>query len=97
MFPLEEIVQALLLALVIDRFFGDPSWLYRYLPHPVELIGRVLSDFERRSFHRAKTDRAQFQYGGVITLITVLTCFALGILIQWLCLMLPFGWCSSAC
>ena len=97
MFSLEEISQALLLALIIDRFVGDPGWLYRYVPHPVEVIGRVLSDFERRSFSHAKTDRAKVQYGGAITLITVLTCFAVGLLIQWLCLMLPFGWVLLGC
>lgn len=97
MFSLEEMAQALLLALIIDRFIGDPGWLYRYLPHPVEVIGSVLSDFERWSFRRAKTDRAQFQYGRAVTLITVITCFALGLLIQWLCLMLPFGWVLLGC
>ncbi len=92
MFSLADIAQALLLALVIDRFFGDPKWLYRVVPHPVEVIGSILSRFESWSFRRAKSEGAKFQYGRVITLITVLMCFGLGILIQWLCLMLPFGW-----
>lgn len=92
MFLLEGITQALLLALIIDRFIGDPSWLYRYLPHPVEVIGSAISDLERWSFRRATKARALFNYGRFVTLIVTLTVFTFGFLIQWLCLLLPFGW-----
>lgn len=92
MFLLEGIVQALLLALVIDRLIGDPSWLYRYLPHPVEIIGGVIADFERWSFGQVATARELFGRGRMTTLILVFASFAVGLLIQWLCLLLPFGW-----
>ncbi len=92
MFLLEGIVQALLLALVIDRLIGDPSWLYRYLPHPVEIIGGVIADLERWSFGRVATARELFQRGRMTTLTLTFASFAIGLLVQWLCLLLPFGW-----
>ena len=92
MFLLEGIVQALLLALVIDRLIGDPSWLYRHIPHPVEMLGGVIADLERWSFGRVATARALFARGRVTTLILVSVSFAVGALIQWLCLLLPYGW-----
>ncbi|MDH3658543.1 MAG: adenosylcobinamide-phosphate synthase CbiB [Alphaproteobacteria bacterium] len=92
MFLLEGIVQALLLALVIDRLIGDPGWLYRYIPHPVEVIGGVIADLERWSFGRVAKARELFARGRLTTLVLVSLTFAIGLLIQWLCLLLPYGW-----
>ena len=92
MFLLEGIAQALLLALIIDRLIGDPGWLYRYVPHPVEIIGGVISDLERWSFGQVATARTLFERGRMTTVILVLASFLVGLLIQWLCLLLPFGW-----
>ena len=38
----------LLLAALLDAAFGDPVWLYRALPHPVALIGRLIGWLDRR-------------------------------------------------
>ena len=92
MFLLEGIVPALLLALVIDRLIGDPGWLYRYLPHPVEIIGGVIADLERWSFGQVATARELFRRGRMTTLTLAFATFAIGLLVQWLCLLLPFGW-----
>ncbi|MGI9499856.1 MAG: adenosylcobinamide-phosphate synthase CbiB [Geminicoccaceae bacterium] len=92
MFLLEGIVQALLLALVIDRLIGDPAWLYRYLPHPVVIIGGVLTRLEQRFFKGAATAHALFERGRTATLILVSSSFVVGALVQWLCLSLPYGW-----
>ncbi len=92
MFLLEGMVQALLLALLLDRLIGDPDRLYRYLPHPVVLIGGVISDLERQMLSEEATPRQKFLNGRRTTLIVVGACFAIGLLLQWLCLLLPFGW-----
>ena len=92
MFLIEGIVQALLLALIIDRLIGDPPWLYRYLPHPVEVIGGVIADLERWSFGQVASARDLFARGRLVTLMLVVASFAIGFLVQWLCLLLPFGW-----
>ncbi|MEZ5934588.1 MAG: adenosylcobinamide-phosphate synthase CbiB [Alphaproteobacteria bacterium] len=92
MFLLDGILPALLLALAIDIVVGDPPWLYRRLPHPVEIIGRAIADFERQAFTEEATPLERFRSGRRTTLIVVGACIALGLVVQWLCLLLPFGW-----
>lgn len=85
-------LQALLLALLIDWLIGDPNWLYRHLPHPVVVIGGLITDLERHWLDARATPREQFRCGRRTTLTVVGICFVIGILLQWLCLLLPFGW-----
>jgi adenosylcobinamide-phosphate synthase len=37
----------LLIAYLLDVAWGDPKWLYRFLPHPVVIIGEIIGYFER--------------------------------------------------
>ncbi|MGI9365284.1 MAG: adenosylcobinamide-phosphate synthase CbiB [Rhizobiaceae bacterium] len=39
----------LTLALLIDLIVGDPDWLWRRVPHPVVLIGKLIDWFEKQS------------------------------------------------
>ena len=52
MFLIEDMIQALLLALLIDRLIGDPDWLYRRLPHPVVMIGAMMRTLMRNALVR---------------------------------------------
>ena len=88
----DGIAQALLLALLLDRLIGDPDWVYRHVPHPVVLIGGMISDLERQMLAEEATPRRKFLNGRRLTLIAVGVCFVIGLLLQWLCLLLPFGW-----
>ena len=36
----------LTLALLIDIFVGDPDWIWRRVPHPVVLFGRLIDWFD---------------------------------------------------
>ena len=92
MFLLDGILPALFLALVIDRLIGDPGWLYRHIPHPVEVIGGVIADLERRTFGQVAKARALLKRGRTVTLFLVAASFLIGLVIQWLCLLLPYGW-----
>lgn len=38
----------LALALILDAIFGEPDWLWRRLPHPAVLIGRLIGVLDRR-------------------------------------------------
>ncbi|MFQ6018714.1 MAG: adenosylcobinamide-phosphate synthase CbiB [Kiloniellaceae bacterium] len=46
--PAADPFQILLLALAIDAAIGDPEWLYRAVPHPVALVGRLVEAGQRR-------------------------------------------------
>lgn len=65
---------ALVLGLFMDLFFGDPRWLY----HPVRIIGKGISVFEkylRKIF--PKTEKGERNAGFVLV---VLICFLSGII-----------------
>lgn len=48
MFGLEDALAVLVVALALDGFIGDPPWLWRRLPHPVALFGRLIGLLDRR-------------------------------------------------
>lgn len=48
MFGLEDALAVLVVALALDGFVGDPPWLWRRLPHPVALFGRLIGLLDRR-------------------------------------------------
>lgn len=85
-------LSALLLALVIDRLVGDPPALYRRIPHPVQFIGMAIGDLERRFFDEAARPLERVRKGRALTAIVVVAAFMIGLVIQWLCLLLPYGW-----
>ena len=39
----------LTLALLIDITIGDPDWLWRRIPHPVVIVGKIIDWFEKQS------------------------------------------------
>ncbi|MEX0814623.1 MAG: cobalamin biosynthesis protein, partial [Dongiaceae bacterium] len=41
----------LLLAVALDAAVGDPAWLYRRVPHPVALLGRMVGWLDRELNH----------------------------------------------
>jgi adenosylcobinamide-phosphate synthase len=49
----------LLAALIFDAVLGDPPWLWRIIPHPVALIGRLIQFLEQKLNRdkRSKIDR----------------------------------------
>ncbi len=48
----QSLLLALLLALLVDAWIGDPPFLWRRLPHPVVLLGRAVALLEERLWHR---------------------------------------------
>lgn len=92
MFLFDGILPALIVALIVDRLIGDPSWLYRHIPHPVEVIGGVIADLEHRTFGRVAKAGTLLKRGRTVTLLLVVASLLIGLVIQWLCLLLPYGW-----
>ncbi len=60
----------LLLAAILDAAFGDPVWLYRALPHPVALIGRLIGWLDRR-FNDPLDAEARRKRNGTIAVIAL--------------------------
>ncbi|MGI9452609.1 MAG: adenosylcobinamide-phosphate synthase CbiB [Geminicoccaceae bacterium] len=92
MFLFEGILFALLLALVLDGLFGDPARLYRRMPHPAALMGQAIAWLEKRAFRTASTEKALFHRGRAMTIGLVIAAAAIGLALQWLCVLIPYGW-----
>lgn len=60
----------LMAALAIDALAGDPMWLYRRVPHPVVLIGRLVGALESR-LNRAERPPFLRKALGVLTVAAV--------------------------
>lgn len=89
------LLQALLLALVVDALVGDPPWLWRRLSHPVALFGRLAAALERRSRGAAAGARALRMLGAALTFALVSGAALLGFLIDRLLWSWGWGWAAS--
>jgi adenosylcobinamide-phosphate synthase len=83
---------ALLLALVIDAWLGDPPRLYRRLPHPAAVIGRVIA-WADRAFNRESDTPGRRRASGLALVAALVVGAALvGWVLQILLVGLPLGW-----
>ncbi len=94
--PDATIFAILLLAFLLDAGLGDPPWLYRRLPHPVALLGRVLEWGEVRWNRTGLGARARFLRGLLFALAAVALASGLGWTVERLCTALPGGWVLEA-
>lgn len=83
---------AVLLALAIDAWIGDPEHLYRRLPHPAALIGRVIAWADRGLNRESDAPGRRRQNGAVFAAALAVAAFLLGWALQALLLALPLGW-----
>jgi adenosylcobinamide-phosphate synthase len=86
------LLPALLLALALDALLGDPTWLYRRVPHPVALIGGAISRLERRWLDLDQPPATLRRRGLLLGALVVAASALAGLGLQWLCLRAPFGW-----
>jgi adenosylcobinamide-phosphate synthase len=86
----------LLLALALDAAIGDPDWLWRRLPHPVALIGKLIAVLEKK-LNKPDFPRAWKKEFGAFTLAVVVALAALfGFIIEAVFARIPYGWIGTA-
>jgi adenosylcobinamide-phosphate synthase len=90
--PDDAVFAILLLAFLLDAAWGDPSWLYRRLPHPVALLGRAIEMAEPR-WNRGD---APFLRGLAFALTTVALAGGLGWVVERICNGFTGGWVLEA-
>ncbi len=61
----------LFLALLADRYFGDPEWLWAKIPHPVVIFGRAI-DFADKRFNKPANSDYERRRNGLITMLGLL-------------------------
>jgi adenosylcobinamide-phosphate synthase len=82
----------LILALALDAIIGDPRALYAIVPHPVALIGKAITLFDRRLNRETRTDRARLVRGIVTLLLMILGAGLVGVALSLGAALVPQGW-----
>ncbi|MBT5047840.1 MAG: cobalamin biosynthesis protein CobD [Rhodospirillaceae bacterium] len=83
---------ALAVAQICDAITGDPDWLYRRLPHPVVLIGRLIAALDKAWNRPEFSDNARLVRGGFCVTVLVCVCGAVGMIIQAVTQLYTYGW-----
>ncbi len=82
----------LLFALILDAYIGDPPGIYRLVPHPVALMGRMAAGLERR-LNREERGAVTRRVRGVLVVVVLVGLAAVaGVAIERLARAVPFGW-----
>ncbi|NRG18625.1 cobalamin biosynthesis protein [Rhizobiales bacterium] len=89
LFP--DIAVLLFAALLLDALVGDPDWLWRRLPHPVALFGAVISIADQDFNTPDLSPRLRKIYGAVFLAAFVAVSFMLGLLIEGILRLIPYG------
>ncbi len=87
-----ETLLLLLLALAIDVAVGDMPALFRVIPHPVRLTGKLIEALERRLNRERRSETTRKVRGLVVVLVLGSLAAAAGWLIAALSRAHPYGW-----
>ena len=86
----------LVVAILLDAVVGDPGFLWRRLPHPVVLIGRVVTGLEAILLDQSNSHSVKRNRGGVLVGLIVAGALLVGFAIHLAALALPHGWLAEA-
>jgi adenosylcobinamide-phosphate synthase len=86
----------LAVALLLDAIVGDPDWVWRRIPHPVVLVGRLIGILDVYLNREAAAPGLRRTAGVVALAIVVLLAGSVGIALQALLAAVPFGWIATA-
>lgn len=78
---MEHCLFVLLIAVIIDRVFGDPEWLWRRIPHPIVFIGHSISYFDRHLNSKEMSDHSRKLNGCLAIISLLLVTFVIGVLL----------------
>ena len=85
----------LVLALAVDALVGDPEALWRRIPHPVALAGKLIDRLDR-SLNREGTSPDRLKLSGTIAIaIVALVAAMVGWVLETLFSSIPYGWIAT--
>lgn len=82
----------LLLALALDAAMGDPPWLWRYIPHPVVMLGALISLLERIGNRQDRSPAFRKAAGIAALAVLLIVAWGTGWLLETAFNRWPFGW-----
>lgn len=69
-YPFVVLLALLAGAILLDWLIGDPPWLWRVLPHPVVVIGKLIGFLEKR-LNRIRFSDGLRRFNGILTVLIV--------------------------
>lgn len=82
----------LTLALALDWILGEMRWFYRFVPHPVVLIGNLIGWLEKRLNRDTRSGRNRMIRGALVTAFVVGLAGLVGWGMDWGLRHVPYGW-----
>jgi adenosylcobinamide-phosphate synthase len=82
----------LFLAIALDAVAGEMRWLFRWLPHPVVLIGRMIAALDKRLNKPTLPERERKGRGVVLVALMTTAALGAGIAIAFIARTLPHVW-----
>lgn len=82
----------LFLAVIVDAAVGDMRPLFRYVAHPVVLVGRLVEALEPRLNRQERSQSTRFLRGGLLVLLVGLASILAAWGILWATRQVPGGW-----
>ncbi|MBN9021050.1 MAG: cobalamin biosynthesis protein CobD, partial [Rhizobiales bacterium] len=79
-------------ALLLDAIVGDPDWLWRRVPHPVALLGRLVAHLDQRTNHDTASPLARRLAGILAIAVIAWLGLAFGYAIELVFSAFPHGW-----
>jgi adenosylcobinamide-phosphate synthase len=79
------------LALLTERVFGYPDWVYRLIGHPVTWIGALISALDERWNKEGDTPPHRRLWGIVALAVVLAVAVSLSLVLESLLLAVPFG------
>ena len=89
-------LSTLALALFCDAITGDPDWLYRRVPHPVVMMGRMIGALDRVWNRPDRSDFARLVRGGFAVVTVMGASGAIGMVAERLLYQFAYGWIAEA-
>ncbi len=86
----------LLLALMIDAVFGDPKPLYRFVPHPAQMMGWLIERLDKQLNPEEAEDKAKRLNGVIAVIVVVGLAGGIGWGLTYAFSLIPYGWILEA-
>ncbi len=82
----------LLVALMLDGYFGDAPLLFRYVKHPVVVVGDLIGVLDRKLNRRTRSDANRTVRGALLVIVVTGFAGGVGVGIAWFGQTHPWGW-----
>ncbi|WP_254055090.1 adenosylcobinamide-phosphate synthase CbiB [Kiloniella sp. EL199] len=90
--PLFLPILILITAIFIDIIIGDPAWLYRYVPHPVVIIGKAIEISEHRMNNPKNSRISGIFLGTLLSIVIIALAVAVGLILSRTLGQVSHGW-----